>query len=44
VLFARLKELYGGDIPFDVLESLDLEEDDSDLSDDLLDYIIQNWI
>ena len=39
VLFARLKELYGGDIPYDVLESLNLEEDDSDLSDDLLDYI-----
>ena len=39
VLFARLKELYGGDIPYDVLETLNLEEDDGDLGDDLLDYI-----
>jgi hypothetical protein len=37
VLFARLKELYGGDMPYDVLETLNLEEDGSDLSDDLLD-------
>jgi hypothetical protein len=39
VLFARLKELYGGDIPDDVFESLNLEEYDSDLADDVLDYI-----
>ncbi|MEA3148381.1 MAG: hypothetical protein QOI53_4023, partial [Verrucomicrobiota bacterium] len=39
VLFARLKELYGGDLPCDVLETLNLEEDDGDLSDKVLDYI-----
>ena len=39
VLFARLKELYRGDLPYDVLETLNLEEENGDLSDDLLDYI-----
>ena len=43
VLFARLKELYGGDLPYDVLETLNLEEDDGDFSDDLLDYINSVW-
>ena len=32
VLFACLKELYGDDLPYDVLETLNLEEDDDDLS------------
>jgi hypothetical protein len=39
VLFARLKELYGGDLAYDVLESLNLEDHDNDLSDEVLDYI-----